>query len=160
MILQALYEYYQRRWLRLIMWHHKVFEWKTIVYYRYLQMVSYKTFRIPEKQSEKEKAKSFLVPQSEKRTVGIKANLLWDNAEYALGVEKDADKSADRHKAFTLRIKNDFEHIKENQEVTALIKFLNNNPAIQLKKLQDSEVVKEITESFPNVRSLSSRFSK
>lgn len=34
------------------------------------------------------RAQSFLVPMGEKKTSGIKANLLWDNAEYAIGLPR------------------------------------------------------------------------
>lgn len=42
----------------------------------------------------KKTAQSFLVPQSVKKTSGIVANILWDNAEYVLGLP-DAKKLAD-----------------------------------------------------------------
>lgn len=34
------------------------------------------------------RAQSFLVPQGEKKTSGVKANLLWDNAEYVTGLAR------------------------------------------------------------------------
>lgn len=34
------------------------------------------------------RAQSFLVPQGEKKTSGVKANLLWDSAAYVVGLEK------------------------------------------------------------------------
>ena len=40
------------------------------------------------------RAKCFLLPQSVKRAMGIAANLLWDNAEYAVGPSVKADLSA------------------------------------------------------------------
>ncbi|MCU7862278.1 MAG: type I-C CRISPR-associated protein Cas8c/Csd1, partial [Candidatus Thiodiazotropha sp. (ex Lucinoma kastoroae)] len=36
--------------------------------------------------NKKLRARSFLVPQGEKRASNIKANLLWDNTEYVFGV--------------------------------------------------------------------------
>jgi CRISPR-associated protein Csd1 len=35
------------------------------------------------------RAQSFLVPQGEKKTSGVKANLLWDSAEYVIGLQRE-----------------------------------------------------------------------
>jgi CRISPR-associated protein Csd1 len=35
----------------------------------------------------KKRARSFLVPQGVKKTSGVAANLLWDTAEYVLGID-------------------------------------------------------------------------
>lgn len=35
------------------------------------------------------RARAFLVPQGEKKTSGVKANLLWDSAEYVVGLSRD-----------------------------------------------------------------------
>jgi CRISPR-associated protein Csd1 len=35
------------------------------------------------------RAQSFLVPQGEKKTSGVKANLLWDSAEYVIGMQRE-----------------------------------------------------------------------
>jgi CRISPR-associated protein Csd1 len=53
------------------------------------------------------RAKSFLVPQGEKRASGIKANLFWDNVEYMLGVcvKGRAERVVEQHTAFVSRIK-------------------------------------------------------
>lgn len=39
-------------------------------------------------------AREFIVPQAAKKTSGIKANLLWDNPQYVLGVPKDDSRKA------------------------------------------------------------------
>ena len=52
------------------------------------------------------RAKSFLVPRGEKKTSGVRANLLWDSAEYAIGLARER-KSAGQvspHSAFMARI--------------------------------------------------------
>jgi len=41
------------------------------------------------------RAQSFLVPQGEKKTSGVKANLLWDSAEYVIGLERGRKAGAD-----------------------------------------------------------------
>jgi CRISPR-associated protein Csd1 len=38
-------------------------------------------------EGKKKRARTFLVPQGTKKTSGVEANLLWDNAEYVLGIE-------------------------------------------------------------------------
>lgn len=40
------------------------------------------------------RGRRFLVPQAVKRTSGIRANLLWDNVPYVLGIDPDADDSS------------------------------------------------------------------
>lgn len=35
------------------------------------------------------RAQVFLVPQGEKKTSGVKANLLWDSAEYVIGLSRE-----------------------------------------------------------------------
>ena len=52
------------------------------------------------------RAKSFLVPQAVKRSVGIVANTLWDNPEYVLGVslKGNAERAAEQHAAFQRNI--------------------------------------------------------
>ena len=41
------------------------------------------------------RAQTFLVPQGEKKTSGIKANLLWDSAEYVIGMKRERKSSGD-----------------------------------------------------------------
>lgn len=54
----------------------------------------------------KKRAKTFLVPQSVKRSSGVAANLLWDNVEYATGVvcKGKVDRVAVQHAAFVERL--------------------------------------------------------
>ena len=40
-------------------------------------------------EGKKLRAQSFLVPQGEKKTSGVKANLLWDSAQYVIGLERE-----------------------------------------------------------------------
>lgn len=55
----------------------------------------------------KMRAKSFLVPQSVKRAMGILPNLFWDNVEYAIGIPCKGKPARIRqqHEAFLARIK-------------------------------------------------------
>lgn len=91
------------------------------------------------------KVKSFSVPQSVKRTVGIAANLLWDSPEYATGIQPTKkvggnDRSAEQHEAFQKRV----DELGEIDDVgvIALKKFFN---------LQDKS---ERLETFPEWKNL------
>ena len=59
-----------------------------------------------EMDGKKLRAKSFLVPQGVKKTSGVAANLLWDSAAYAIGLEKPRKGKAELtpHAAFRARI--------------------------------------------------------
>ncbi len=60
-----------------------------------------------ERQKNRLRGRQFLVPQSVKRTVGVAANLLWDTAEYALGIcraDGNSDRVAEAHAAFLARV--------------------------------------------------------
>ncbi len=84
-----------------------------------------------EGEGKKKRAKTFLVPQSVKRTVGIAANLLWDNPEYALGVvvKGKPKRVEEQHRAFVERIANS--GISSVPAVTAVEKFLGNDSKIE-----------------------------
>lgn len=51
-------------------------------------------------------AQRFLVPQGVKKTSGVAANLMWDNAEYVLGVDTKGkgERVIEQHAAFRARI--------------------------------------------------------
>lgn len=78
----------------------------------------------------KQRGRKFVVPAEVKRAVNITANLLWDNAEYVLGVaragadEKQAAKVPLRHAAFITRLKELPESVRADDGVAAVLKFL------------------------------------
>ena len=103
-------------------------------------------------------ARSFLVPQSVKRTGGVKANLFWDNVEYTLGifdeeklaakllsvenieekerVEENFRKRIDeQHSAFIKRI--ECFSISSDDGVNAILKFMRNGQISELQKRED-----------------------
>ncbi|MBP7627033.1 MAG: type I-C CRISPR-associated protein Cas8c/Csd1, partial [Zoogloea sp.] len=90
MILQALYDYYQRKCAaadaadRLPAYG---FEEKEIPFVLEIttdgQLVQLRDTRSPE--GKKKVGRRYLVPQGVKKTSGIAANLLWDNLEYVTG---------------------------------------------------------------------------
>jgi CRISPR-associated protein Csd1 len=57
-------------------------------------------------ESKKKRAQSFLVPQGEKKTSGVKANLLWDSAQYVIGLERERKGKVELtpHQAYRQRI--------------------------------------------------------
>lgn len=57
-------------------------------------------------EGKKLQSRSYLVPQGVKKTSGVAANLLWDTAEYALGVDPHTKgaRVAEQHAAFRSRI--------------------------------------------------------
>jgi len=152
MILNALYDYYERKasdpnshiapegW-----------EWKEIPYVividREGKFVAIEDTR--EGEGKKKRAKKFLVPQSVKRTVGIKANLLWDNIEYALGANPRMRVDVEeRFNLFIKRIKEEID-IDEFPNVSFLLKFLESNPVKQIESSGYSELWNQILEENP-----------
>lgn len=69
----------------------------------------------------------FLVPQGVKKTSGVAANLLWDNAEYVLGVDTrdKPDRVAEQHAAFRARLNNLPEEALNDTGIQAVLAFLD-----------------------------------
>jgi CRISPR-associated protein Csd1 len=156
MILQALYDYYQRKAADPESGiAPEGFEWKgipfVIVIDREGNFVSLEDTR--EGDGKKKKAKAFLVPAAEKRTTGVKANLLWDNVEYAIGANpRHRNDIETRKSAFIKRIKDAFQYGESAEIVSPLTAFLQNNPLEQITaKLPESETWKEAFETNANV---------
>lgn len=151
MILQALYDYYQRKASDPESGiAPEGFEWKeipfVIVIDRQGRFVTIEDTR--EGDGSKKRARQFLVPASVIRKSAIKANLLWDNAEYALGANpRDRDDVAERHALFRLRIDETFPQI-ENDSLYALAKFLACDPLHQVSQAnQVAPLWKEILDT-------------
>lgn len=151
MILQALYDYYQRKQKdpdparRLPQFG---FEDKEIPFIIELDahghVLGLKDTRHPE--GKKTVAQSFLVPQGEKKTSGVKANLLWDTAEYVLGIDTKGkpDRVAEQHAAFRERIAS--LPVQDDVGIRAVRAFLNGDP---IAALQSQQAWPEIVESNP-----------
>lgn len=121
--------------------------------------------------------RKFLVPAAVSRTVGVKANLLWDKADYALGIPDaakiaDIDKKAKKNpEKYTEKVvnkeKNDLAEktkirfeafissIKDQsfstaESIQSLLHFLSENP---LQKLRDKlgENIETIVAENPNI---------
>lgn len=124
--------------------------------------------------------RKFLVPAPVSRTVGVKANLLWDKADYALGIpdatklvdlEKKAKKNPAKYTEEVLTAeKNDLAEktkirldafitcikslpFSSEESICALLSFLANDPMQKLREKfgEDDENVNFITSGNPNV---------
>lgn len=80
------------------------------------------------KVTDRKEAKPQMVPQAIKKTAGIASNLLWENAEYALGICLNGDdrKTKRKHAAFVERVKSLPPPASEDKGINALLKFLDS----------------------------------
>ena len=69
----------------------------------------------------------FLVPQGVKKTSGVAANLLWDTAEYVLGIDTrgNPERVAEQHAAFRARIEALPEDVRQDDGILAMLAFLD-----------------------------------
>lgn len=76
----------------------------------------------------------FLVPQGVKKTSGVAANLLWDTAEYVLGVDTRGkpERVAEQHAAYHARIEALPDAVKEDAGIRAVRAFLAVKPLDRL----------------------------
>ncbi|WP_173384674.1 type I-C CRISPR-associated protein Cas8c/Csd1 [Fibrobacter succinogenes] len=121
----------------------------------------------------------FLVPAAVSRTAGIRSNLLWDKAEYSLGIpdglkladlEKKAKKEPQKYTEETIskeidslknkaiaRHQNFIEKIKKsnvagNSDIELVLKFLANNPVKQIdEKMGKDDSWTSIKNDNPNI---------
>ncbi len=90
-----------------------------------------------------------IVPQGPKKTSGIAANLLWDNAEYALGIMRKKEdtenqddqrqKVIERHLAFIEKIRTLPDSVILDAGIQAVLKFLSGFEPASLKNNQHWE---------------------
>ena len=78
-------------------------------------------------EGKKKTARRFLVPKAVKKTSGVAANLLWDTAEYVLGIDTRGkpNRVAEQHAAFRARIDALPDAVKADAGVAAVLKFLD-----------------------------------
>ena len=83
--------------------------------------------------NKKDRGRLFSIPQAVKRTVGVSANLLWDNAGYAFAEPKvdptkDADKLVERadqqHAAFIDAVRELYHELPDDPGLSAVMRFL------------------------------------
>ena len=147
MILQALYDYYQRK-------QDDTedalppfgFEWKEIPFIIEIdadgRLVQIEDTRSGE--GRKKQARPFLVPQGVKKTSGIASNLLWDNAEYVQAIPRKVKKGQKKpdpvrvlqqHEAFIERIRSLPEPAASDPGIVAVLAFLENFSCRELMRL-------------------------
>ena len=153
MIIQALYQYYERR--SSDPEAHMAppgFEWKEIPFIIEIDAqgnpIQIEDTR--EGEGKKKRARSFLVPQSVKKTSGVAANLLWDNAAYVLGVptKGKSKRVEEQRQAFIARIESLPIPTKNDAGVEAVLNFLRQINAESLSQWTEWE---EIVETVPNL---------
>lgn len=78
-------------------------------------------------EGKKKTAQRFLVPKAVKKTFGVAANLLWDTAEYVLGIDTRGkpERVAEQHAAFRARVELLPDAVKADPGVAAVLKFLD-----------------------------------
>lgn len=141
MILQELYNYYQRKAADPESNIAPMgFEWKEIPFIIVIdrdgKFVQFQDTRIAI--GKKLRAKKFLVPQSPgKRTAGIRANLLWDNAEYILGLNNSSNKKQN----FIEKIEEKFP--EKPEEIKSIINFIENFDIVEIERDKLFEEIKE-----------------
>lgn len=162
MILQSLYDYYQRK----PDLPREGFEWKEIPFIIELNkngsVIQVEDTRTQE--GKKKRAKQFLIPQGTKKSVNVAANLFWGNTEYVLG-QPDARKLAERisegkeveyrkrltemRAAFIKAIKALPIPCQVDAGVQAVLKFCEHPDLSDLERFGD--VWKEVKEGNPNI---------
>ena len=110
------------------------------------KLLDIKDTRHPE--GKKKMAQRFLVPQSVKKTSGIAANLLWDTAEYVLGIDTKGkpERVLQQAQAFRARIAALPESVQSDAGVKAVLSFLDAKPT---SVLESSDCWREIKETNP-----------
>jgi len=130
MILQSLYEYYQRKIAdpdparRLPAFGLEDKEIPFIIELTAAgQPVAIKDTR--QGDGKKKQARRYLVPKGVKKTSGVAANLLWDNAEYVLGIDTKGkpERVFEQHAAFCQRIAELPEASREDAGIQAIQAF-------------------------------------
>ena len=86
-------------------------------------------------QGKKRIGQRFLVPQGVKKTSGVAANLLWDTAEYVLGVDTKGkpERVAEQHAAFRARLENLPADALNDAGIQAVLAFFSNGNIKQLE---------------------------
>lgn len=162
MILQALYEFYKRS----PDLPREGFEPKELPFVLEVKrdgsIVQIEDTRTQD--GKRRRAKSYLVPQAEKKSVNVAANLLWGNAEYVLGLpdqkklvgRKDKGKEAEyrerlkeMREAFVQAIRSLPAPCQTDEGVRAVLKFCQRTKSTDLERFGDTW--EEMKTSNPNM---------
>ena len=81
-------------------------------------------------EGKKKTGQRFLVPQGIKKASGVAANLLWDTAEYVLGVDTRGkpERVAEQHAAYRARIAALPDSVRRDAGIRAVLTFLDAKP--------------------------------
>ena len=103
-----------------------------------------------EGEGKKKRARAFLVPQGVKKTSGIAANLLWDNAAYVLGVATKGkpERVEEQRQAFIAKVESLPTSVRTDAGVQAVLRFLQRANAESLSQRTEWP---EIVETVPNL---------
>lgn len=150
MILHALAQYYERKSgveegvLPLLGFERKIIP----VIIEISGQGTFVQVRVTDKDSS---SSEYIVPQGVKKTSGVAANLLWDNAEYVLGltIKGKPERVTKQHEAFIARIRALGEPAKSDKGIQALLCFLENLDTATLKENPHWETL----QSNPNLSS-------
>lgn len=152
MILQALYDYYQRKAQDPESALAPAgFEYKEIPFILELRedgtLNQIEDTRFIE--NKKKRAKSERVPQGVKKTSGVAANLLWDNAEYVLGLDTKGkpERVKEQQAAFLAKIRA-LNLADTDKGIAAVIQFLES---LDLAVIQQNPLWDEIEKTNPNL---------
>lgn len=135
MILHALAQYYERKsGVEEGGLPQPGFERKNIPFI--IEISDQGTFIQPRVTDRDSSSSEYFVPQGVKKTSGVAANLLWDNAEYALGLtlKGNPERVIKQHEAFVERIRALEEPAKSDKGIQALLCFLENFDPSTLKE--------------------------
>ena len=153
MILQKLYEYYQRLSEEPGAVAPQGFEKKEIPFLIILsrkgEFVDLQDTRRGE--GKNKIGRAFLVPRATKRTLGIAANLFWDNPSYVFGCPKSdqnkdyaalVKRTKEQHAAFISRIR-EILAIQKNESVQAVLAYLEKRDYGQLFQHKDWKEIED-----------------
>lgn len=96
-------------------------------------------------EGKKKTGAKYLVPQGVKKTSGVAANLLWDTAEYALGLDTKGkpERVAQQHAAFRAHIEALPGEARSDVGVRAVLAFLDADPLTQIAGLSCTNELRE-----------------
>lgn len=153
MILHSLYDYYQRKSVDAdAHMAPQGFEWKEIPFVIEIdeQGMPVQIEDTREGEGKKRRAHAFLVPQGAKKTSGVIANLIWDNAEYVLGqvIKGKPERVAEQHQAFITKIVSLSKAAGSDDGLDATLLFLKDHGKNALSRFPEWP---EIVETNPNL---------
>lgn len=138
MMLQALYQYYQRLLddpnsqiappgFQHVGFSHAIVLKRDGRFSHFLTLTQDKT------------PKTLLVPQAVKKTSGVSSNLLWENPFYIFGIpkndtKKDQERAVKQQEAFLDRIRDVFDEAESFPEIQAIMKFVTTKPLDQAEQ--------------------------